>query len=186
MWSWAEWLVYQRHKGTKWLADILSAYKEKMWDRLPVEQIKHPGQRFYRRITAGFKATAVTRSQLMTASRNRSRLRRLEKQNSVLPTVVGDEIPSGLSGFVNATKTAIKNAILDHLSDSGTSETAWEMESSEPIVIMDEGMRAPWFWSCGPNEQPICLMLKITKAHSDMIKCVSTSSHNSPLIANMI
>jgi hypothetical protein len=81
MWSWAEWLVYQRHKGTKWLADILSTYKEQMWDSLPVEKIKYPGRRFYQYVTAGFKATAVTRSRLMTALRNRSRLRRLEKQN---------------------------------------------------------------------------------------------------------
>lgn len=185
MWSWAEWLVYQRHKGTKWLADILSAYKEQMWDSLPVERAKYAGQRLYRHVTAGFKATAVTGSQLMTDSRNRSRLRRLEKQNSVLPTVVGDDMPSGLSGFVYATKTAIKNAILDHLSDGSTSNTAWEMEASEPKVIMDEGTRAPWFWSCGPDEQPMCLMLKITKAHSDMIKCVSTSSHNYSVVANI-
>lgn len=174
MWSWAEWLVYQRHKGTKWLADILSAYKEQMWDSLPVEQIKYPGQRFYGYITAGYKATAVTGSRLMTDSRNRSRLRRFEKQKAVLPTVAGDEVPSGLSGFVAATKTAIKNAILDHLSDS-SNDTVWEMESSDPVAIMDVGEQAPWFWSCGPDEQPMCLMLKITKAHTDMIKCVLVS-----------
>jgi hypothetical protein len=172
MWSWAEWLVYQRHKGTKWLADILTTYKEQMWDSVPVEKIKHPGRRFYRHITAGLKATAVTGSQLVTDSRNRSRLRRLEKQSTVLPTVVGDEIPSGLSGFVNATKTAIKNVILDHLSDSSSSNLSWEMETPDPVVIMGEGERAPWFWSCDPSEQPVCLMLKITNAHSDMVKCV--------------
>lgn len=166
MWSWAEWLVYQRHKGTKWLADILTTYKEQMWDSLPIDKIKSPGRRFYHTVT-------VTSSRLMTASRNRSRLRHLEKQNTVLPTVVGDEIPSGLSGFVNATKTAIKNVILDHLSDSSTSNAAWEMESADPVVIADEGTRASWFWGCSPSERPVCLMLKIRNAHSDMIKCVS-------------
>jgi len=98
----------------------------------------------------------------------------------VLPTVAGDEIPSGLSGFVNATKTAIKNVILDHLSDSSTSNAAWEMETPDPVVVMGEGARAPWFWSCSPNEQPVCLMLKITRAHSDMIKCVSILSMGLP------
>ena len=111
----------------------------------------------------------------MTASRNRLRLRRLEKQNSLLPTVVGDDTPSGLSAFVDATK----NAILDHLSDSN----AQEMEPSEPTVLMDEGVRAPWFWGC--DEQPRCLMLNITGAHPDMIKCVLTVSHNSSLITNL-
>ena len=167
--------MYQRHKGTKWLADILSAYKEQMWDSLLVEKIKRPGQQLYQHLTAGFKATADTKSRLVTESRNRSRLRHLEKQNTLLPTVVGDEIPSGLTGFVNATKTAIKNAILDHLSDSSTSGASWEMESSSPVVIVGEEARAPWFWSCGPDEQPVCLMRKVTKAHSDMIKCVSIS-----------
>ena len=171
--------MYQRYKGTKWLADIL---KEQLWDSPPVEQIKHPGRKFYRHVTAGYKATAVTTSQLMTDSRNRSLMRRIEKQNAVLPTVASDEIPSGLSGmanatktatgFVNATKTAIKNVILDHLGDSSTSNTRLEMVSSDPIAIMDEEASAPLFWSCGPNEQPMCLMLKITKAHSDMVKCV--------------
>jgi len=168
--------VYQRHGGTKWLADILSTYNEKMWDSPPVEKVKYLGRGFYRHVTAGFKATAVTDSRLVTDSRNRSRLRRLEKQDTVLPTVAGDEIPSGLFGFVNATKTTIKNVILDHLNDSSTSNVAWEMETTSPVVIMGEGARAPWFWSCSPDEQPVCLMLKIPRAHSDMIKCVSILS----------
>jgi len=176
MWSWAEWWVYERYKGTKWLADILSTYTEQIWGGLPVERLKYPGRRFYRHVTAGFKATAVTGSRLVTASRNRSRLRRLEKQNKVLPTVAGDEIPSGRLGFINTTRNAIKNVILDHLSDSDTSNAAWEMETPDPLVIMVEGARAPWFWSCSPNEQPVCRMLKITRAHSDMIKCVSLLS----------
>ena len=173
MWSWAEWLVYQRHKGTKWLADILSTYKEQMWDSSLVEKIKYPGQRLYQYLTTGFKATAVTSSRLVTESRNRSRLRHLEKQNSVLPTVMNDEIPTGLLGFVNKTKAAIKNAIRDHLSDSSSSDSTWEMEISDPMSIMDKGALARRFWSCGPNAQPVCLMLKIPEAHSDMIKCVS-------------
>ena len=175
MWSWAEWLVYQRHKGTKWLADILSTYNEQMWDSSLVEKIKYPGQRLHQYLTSGFKATAVTSSRIVTASRNRSRLRHLEKQSSVLPTSMGDEIPSGLSSFVNKTKTAIKNVIRDHLSDSSTSDSAFEMEISDPVVIVGEAARAPRFWSCGPNEEPVCLMLKIPKAHEDMIKCVSIS-----------
>jgi len=190
MWSWAEWLVYQRHKGTKWLAGILSAYTEQLWDSPPVEKIKYPGRRFYQYVTAGFKATAVTKREFVTASRNRSRLRRFEKQNAVLPTVVGDEMPSGLSGFLNATKTAIKNAtktaiknaILDHLSDTSTSSAGWEMDSSDPVMIIDEGASAPWFWGCDPDERPLCLMLKITRAHSDMIKCVVVSPLRSSFI----
>jgi len=146
MWSWAEWLVYRRHKGTKWLADILSTYNEQIWGGLPVETTKYLGRGFYRHVTAGFKATAATGSRLVTAFRSRSR--RLEKQNPVLPLVVGDEIPSGLSGLVDA----------------------------GPVVIKGEGARAPGFWSCSPNEQPVCLMLKVPRAHSDMIKCVSIIS----------
>jgi hypothetical protein len=176
MWSWAEWLVYQRHEGTKWLAGILSAYREQMWKTLPVEKIKSPGRRFYRYVIAGFKAC----SRFLTAFRTHSHLRRLEKQNEVLPTVVRDEMPSGLSDFVNATKTAIKKAILDHRSDS--SDTAWELESSDPVVIMDDEARAPWFWGCAPDGQPRCLMLKITGAHPDMVRCVSISSLNSSFI----
>ena len=175
MWAWAEWLVYQRHKGTKWLADILSTYKEQMWDSSLAEKIKYPGQRLYQYLTTGLRATAVTSSRIVTAARDRSRLRHLEKQNPVLPTSMGDKIFIGLSGFVNKTKTAIKNAILDHVSEISTSDSAWEMEISDPVVIMDEAARAPWFWSCGPNEQSVCLMLKIPKAHEDMIKCVSIS-----------
>ena len=164
MWSWAEWLVHQRRKGAKWLADILSTPL--------VKNIMRPGRRLCQLLIANLKATS---SQLVTASRNRSRSRRLEKQNIVLPTVMGDKVPSRLSGFVNATKTAIKGAVLDHLSDGSFDNRGWEMEASNPVVIMGEGARAPWFWSCGPDEEPVCLMLKITNAHSDMIKCVSIS-----------
>jgi len=192
MWSWAEWLVYQRHKGTKWLAGILSTYTEQLWDSPAVEKIKYPGRRFSQYVTAGFKATAVTKREFVTASRNRSRLRRFEKQNAILPTVVGDKMPSGLSGFLNAVKTAIKNAtktaiktaILDHLRDSSPSSAAWELESSDPVTIIDEGASAPWFWSCGPNERPACLMLKITNAHSEMIKCVSISPRSFPFLSD--
>ena len=147
MWSWAEWLVYRRHKGTKWLADILFTYNKQIWGSPLVEKMRYPGRRFYRHVAAGFKATAVTGSRLVTAFRSRSR--RLEKQTPVLPTVVGGEIPRDLSGLVDA----------------------------GPVVIKGEGARAPGFWSCSPNEQPVCLMLKVPRAHSDMIKCVSILFH---------
>jgi hypothetical protein len=171
MWSWAEWLVYKRHTGKKWLAHILSSYQEQMWDRLPVKRIEHLGGRFYHHVTAG-KASAVTSSRLVRASRNRSCLRRLQRQNTVLPIAVGGEIPTVLSSFVKTTKTVFKDVILVHFGESSTIHSAWERETPDPVVIMGEGERAPWFWSCGPNEQPVCLMLKITNAHSDMIKCV--------------
>ena len=173
MWSWAEWWVYRRYEGRKWLADILSAHYEQIWDSPYVERTKDLGRWFYRHVTVGFKATAVTGSRAVTVSRNLSRLLCLKMENAVLPTVAGDEIPSGRSGFV---KNAIKHVILDHLGDSITSNATWEMGTPDPVVIMGEGARVPWFWSCGPNEQPVCRMLKIPRAHSDMIKCVSLLS----------
>ena len=176
MWSWAEWLVYQRHKGTKWLADILSTYNEEIWDSPLVEKIKYPGQRLEQYLTDGFnKAAAGISSWRVTASRNPSRSRHPEKQKSILPIVTGGQISSGVSGFVNKTKNTIKGVIQDPLSDSGASDPAFEMKTADLVVITDDEAGAPWFWSCGPNGQPVCLMLKIPKAHEDMIKCVSIS-----------
>jgi hypothetical protein len=178
MWSWAEWLVYKRHTGKKWLAHILSSYQEQMWDRLPVNGIKNLGGRFYRHVTAG-KASAVTSSRLVTASQNCSCLRRLQRQNTGLP-VVGGELPTVLSGFVNATKTVIKDVILVHFGESSTINPAWEMETPDPVMIMGKGTQAAWFWSSGPNDQPVYLMLRITNAHSEMIKCASILSLSLP------
>ena len=165
--------MYQRHKGTKWLANILSTYFEQMWDSPLVEKIRHLGQRLYQNLTDAFKAAAGISSWLVTASRNRSRSSHPEKQSSVLPTFTGGGRSGGVSGLVNKTKKTIKSAIRDPSSDSGASDPAFEMKLSDLVVITDEEARAPWFWSRGPNEQPVCLMLKIPKAHEDMIKCVS-------------
>ena len=166
--------MFQRHKGTKWLANILSTYFEQMWDSPLVKKIRNLGQSLYQNLTDAFKAAAGINSRLVTASRNRSRSCHPEKQSPVLPTFTGGGRPGGVSDLVNKTKNTIKGiAIRDPPSDSGASDSAFEMKLSDLAVITDEEAQAPWFWSRGPNEEPVCLTLKIPKAHQDMIKCVS-------------